>query len=109
MKKKIFVLLFALFLASCSNSSDTADYVSIRTQMSPNTFSGKIDLNKLQNYANQTVPAYITKDNTVGNVITDKGATLGRVLFYDNSLSSTNAVACASCHIKLMRLEMWQW
>jgi cytochrome c peroxidase len=25
---------------------------------------------------------------------------MGRVLFYDNSLSSTNAVACASCHIQ---------
>jgi cytochrome c peroxidase len=101
MKNKIFVLLFALFLASCSNSSDTADYVTIDPYPNvTNTFSGKIDLNKLQNYANQTVPAYITKDNTVGNVITDKGATLGRVLFYDNSLSSTNAVACASCHIQ---------
>jgi cytochrome c peroxidase len=83
-----------------SVSSDTADYVTIDPYPNvTNTFSGKIDLNKLQNYANQTVPAYITKDNTVGNVITDKGATLGRVLFYDNSLSSTNA-ACASCHIQ---------
>jgi cytochrome c peroxidase len=42
----------------------------------------KIDLNNLSNYANQTVPAYITKDNTAGNPITDKGAT-GRVLFND--------------------------
>jgi cytochrome c peroxidase len=40
-------------------------------------FSGKIDLNKLQNYANQTVPTYITKDNTIGGTLTDKGATLG--------------------------------
>jgi cytochrome c peroxidase len=71
-KNKIF-FSFALFLASCSNSSDTADYVTIDPYPNvTNTFSGKIDLNKLQNYANQTVPAYITKDNTVGNVITDK-------------------------------------
>jgi cytochrome c peroxidase len=54
-----------VFLASCSNSSDTADYVTIDPSKYQ-TFSGKIDLNKLQNYANQTVPTYITKDNTVG-------------------------------------------
>ena len=30
--------------------------------------------------------------------VTDAGATLGRVLFYDKRLSVTNTVACASCH-----------
>ena len=30
--------------------------------------------------------------------ITDAGATLGRVLFYDRQLSINNAVACGSCH-----------
>jgi cytochrome c peroxidase len=54
----------------------------------------------LSNYANQTKPAYITKDNTAGNPITDKGATLGRVLFYDKNLSSNNTISCASCHIQ---------
>jgi cytochrome c peroxidase len=32
------------------------------------------------------------------NRTTNAGATLGRVLFYDKRLSSTNTVACASCH-----------
>jgi cytochrome c peroxidase len=32
------------------------------------------------------------------NPITDNGATLGRVLFYDKKLSLNNLVACASCH-----------
>jgi cytochrome c peroxidase len=32
------------------------------------------------------------------NPITDAGATLGRVLFYDKRLSITNTLACASCH-----------
>jgi cytochrome c peroxidase len=32
------------------------------------------------------------------NPTTDAGATLGRVLFYDRRLSSTNTHACASCH-----------
>ena len=30
--------------------------------------------------------------------ITDEGATLGRVLFYDKKLSLNNTVACGSCH-----------
>ena len=32
------------------------------------------------------------------NPITDAGATLGRVLFYDTRLSRTRTVSCASCH-----------
>lgn len=32
--------------------------------------------------------------------ITDHGATLGRVLFYDKRLSLNNAVSCASCHLQ---------
>ncbi len=38
-------------------------------------------------------------DNTpAGNPITDAGATLGRVLFYDPRLSANDATSCASCH-----------
>jgi len=58
-----------------------------------------IDLNNPDNYASQTIPPYIQKDNTTPqNPITDKGATLGRVLFYDKNLSVNNTIACASCH-----------
>ena len=61
--------------------------------------SGTIDLDNLFNYANQSVPNYITKDNTPqNNEIDDKIATLGRVLFYDKKLSANNTIACASCH-----------
>ena len=57
------------------------------------------------NYANQLLPGYfqsqlmIEQDNTpAGNPVTDWGATLGRVLFYDKILSINNSIACASCH-----------
>jgi cytochrome c peroxidase len=67
--------------------------------------SGILDLTSLQNYANQPVPAYINanpaidKDNTPAtNPITDAGATLGRVLFYDKRLSRFDTVSCSSCH-----------
>ena len=57
-----------------------------------------LDLENLLNYANQSTPTYITKDNTGTNLITDEGATLGRVLFYDKKLSSDNTISCSSCH-----------
>lgn len=38
-------------------------------------------------------------DNTpVTNPVTDAGATLGRVLFYDTNLSFNRTISCASCH-----------
>ena len=61
--------------------------------------AGVIDLNNLENYANQPVPNYINKDNTPpNNQISDAEATLGRVLFYDKKISVNNTIACASCH-----------
>ena len=62
------------------------------------TFGKQIDLLDLPNYASQPVPFYITKDNSGANPITDAGAILGRVLFYDKSLSTDDTVVCASCH-----------
>lgn len=64
--------------------------------------SGILDLTKLENYSAQPIPAYITKNNTPGgpnaNPITDAGATLGRVLFYDKRLSRNSTISCSSCH-----------
>jgi cytochrome c peroxidase len=46
------------------------------------------------------VAAAAAADNTpAGNPITDAGATLGRVLFWDTELSANRTVACASCHL----------
>lgn len=57
--------------------------------------------------SNATLPRYYRNgqvedaDNTPDeNPITDEGATLGRVLFYDTQLSANNTVACASCHLQ---------
>ncbi len=45
-------------------------------------------------------PAVTSTDNTPNNTnpVTNNGTTLGRVLFYDKSLSLNNTIACASCH-----------
>jgi cytochrome c peroxidase len=41
----------------------------------------------------------IFSDNTpAGNRVTNAGAALGRILFYDPRLSANDRVACASCH-----------
>jgi cytochrome c peroxidase len=61
-------------------------------------FGTAIDPINLENYANQGKPAYILKNNLGNNTITDKTATLGRVLFYDKNLSINNTISCASCH-----------
>lgn len=110
-KKTLLILSLLIFILAISCSEDTADttdddtddpdiiltwrdtYPAIST-----AFGNSFDLDNLDNYANQAVPSYITKDNTGGNVITDKGAILGRVLFYDKNLSVDNTIACASCH-----------
>jgi cytochrome c peroxidase len=99
--KKFLSLIGFILVLSCSKNDDANEYVAIDPY--PNittTFTGKVNVNKLDNYANQTIPSYIAKDNTAGNTITDKGATLGRVLFYDKNLSSKNTISCSSCHIQ---------
>jgi len=60
---------------------------------------------KLHDYASFKTPSHLDKamkrrlDNSPkSNSITDAGATLGRVLFYDTQLSRNNTIACASCH-----------
>ena len=61
------------------------DYVGTRNNMPP--------------YMQAFMNANPGLDNTpAGNPITNAGATLGRVLFYDKSLSVNNTKSCGSCH-----------
>lgn len=57
------------------------------------------------NYANQTLPAHLLTPQVAGqdntpptNLVTDSGALLGRVLFYDRRLSINQTISCSSCH-----------
>lgn len=59
------------------------------------------------NYTDPELPAFFSlmpntdQDNTPNdNPITNAGADLGRVLFYDKNLSANGAVSCASCHVQ---------
>ncbi|AOR29688.1 cytochrome C peroxidase [Formosa sp. Hel1_33_131] len=98
------VSLLYFILQSCSSNdtsttpTDPTDNLETPVDLS-SYFS--VEFDALPNYANQDIPNYITKDNTpAANPITDEGAILGRVLFYDTNLSSDNTVACASCHVQ---------
>ncbi len=58
-------------------------------------------------YADLDLPAHFKTpvaqrfDNTpAANPVTDSGATLGRVLFYDTRLSANHTVSCGSCHVQ---------
>ena len=101
MHKKIKVLLgilfSVLFFQFCTKSEKAIQPVALYAAVKA-AFGNNIDPDNLANYSNQTKPAYITKDNTGTNEITNGKATLGRVLFYDKNLSIDNTVACASCH-----------
>jgi len=85
---------------SDTNNSDdeTTEESKLLSEVLLDTFGSTIDFENLENYANQEVPNYITRDNTAGNSISDEKATLGRILFYDTNLSVNNMISCASCH-----------
>jgi cytochrome c peroxidase len=60
-----------------------------------------IDFAEVANYSAPPLPEYF--DETVaaldsGPAVDDRVATLGRVLFYDMSLSTNDRVSCATCH-----------
>jgi cytochrome c peroxidase len=93
-------LALCLALAACSEDGPSSDPGPDPGDVSAveRVFAGAIDLANLNDYAGGPVPRYIRKDNSRGREVTDAGATLGRVLFYDTSLSVDRTVSCASCH-----------
>jgi cytochrome c peroxidase len=89
----LFVLVFVLSAGALSSSRPAAK----STPKLPAT---------PYRYANVELPAHFTQpgrnhDNTpLDNPLSDDGATLGRVLFYDTRLSANNTTSCASCHVQ---------
>lgn len=67
-----------------------------------------IDPAALPAYAGQALPASYAppvlqrEDRAVGDPITDAGATLGRVLFFERRLSRNDRLSCASCHVQAL-------
>ncbi len=92
------ILAGVIFLVSCSDTPGEVSTQAENFTNIENTFEGRIQVDALDNYARQEIPGYIQQDNAGGNPVTDAGATLGRVLFYDKNLSLDNSISCASCH-----------
>ncbi len=109
---KIGLLILMLTFSFCSNGEDYVDIVNDDTTdgnvTDDDVLARTLNLPTTSfNYANIVLPAYFlnndlrNEDNTpANNPITDAGATLGRVLFYDKNLSANNTISCASCHIQ---------
>tara|TARA_R110002050_G_scaffold43127_1_gene103618 strand:- start:8941 stop:10080 length:1140 start_codon:yes stop_codon:yes gene_type:complete len=98
MNKSILLLSVLLSLLACKKDSTV--------EQTPSSSSAVLNLpDTYFNYANPNLPDYYRNgpvaqsDNTpANNAISDAGATLGRVLFYDKNLSQNNTISCASCH-----------
>jgi cytochrome c peroxidase len=104
-KSKLFILAgfsFLFVFIACNKNGD--DTIPDPTPVDPVAAVLNLPATPF-NYANPSLPAYfntpqmLNQDNTqASNPITNDAATLGRVLFYDKSLSINNTIACASCH-----------
>lgn len=89
------LLALIIFVSACKkDGTGTGEsYPAIKA-----AFGAEINPDSWTNYAGQTVPAYIQKNNSPNNPINNAKASLGRVLFYDKNLSVTNTISCGSCH-----------
>ena len=100
-------LLFAFvfsFLVSCSDASEEVYEPIVASELNlPETPNDYVNLN-LPAYFYTNAPGPLptsingTDNSPVDNPLTNDGATLGRVLFYDKKLSANETVSCASCH-----------
>ena len=102
------VMLLGLFvpaLAGTGSAAPPAPAVEDKIPAKPSTERALRLPDTPYHYADIDLPAHFKTraarrfDNTpADNRVTDIGATLGRVLFYDTRLSVNNTIACGSCH-----------
>lgn len=97
MKKMLTIAIICIIVCTlqfCSkNDSVTATSVTTLPVLPATEYSYLI------NYPAHIQNALTSTDNTpADNPITNAGATLGRVLFYDKQLSIDNKISCGSCH-----------
>ncbi len=120
MRHTTYLLLICSLLAwaACEDEPVEPDYIEPGTEEPIDTMdqTSPIDSTlflvpvlpeELANYSQPDLPDHFnatflnfTNNTPASNPVTDAGATLGRVLFYDKKLSANNSLACASCHIQ---------
>ncbi len=100
--RKTFALLLlasiVILFQQCSKSDGTATTAGNTTTVpQPNLPTTPFVYNI--SYPAHIQNALLINDNTApDNALTNDGATLGRVLFYDKHLSKNNTISCGSCH-----------
>lgn len=98
-----FVLISVLGIFSCEKDGGILPIEDMVLNL-PNEPFDYVNLNLPSHFTDsvpgQPLPTSINGiDNTpADNQITNEGATLGRVLFYDKKLSANGTISCASCH-----------
>lgn len=105
------LLLFAIILTfvTCKKEPVSECITNNPTDSGPNLPSSYFNYENItlpNHYTTNSFPsrfqfqfAAILSDNTPSdNPITNEGATLGRVLFYDKKLSANGTISCSSCH-----------
>lgn len=110
-KSLLFLLIiFSSTIFSCKNDNEMemADPLDLLADLSlPEIPFEYENIQFPEHYLNNVLPtipyrfqfAAIESDNTpASNPITNKGALLGRVLFYEKKLSANGTISCASCH-----------
>jgi cytochrome c peroxidase len=96
MNRRTFLVTTAIVVAvflfqNCSKSKDTTGVTGPELPSAP--------FNYIVAFPQHIASVLPQQDNTpADNPVTNDGATLGRVLFYDKNLSRNNTIACASCH-----------
>lgn len=102
-----FILLLALCFSGCAEEQDIEELGEIGfTPTELRILNETLNLHETPfDYADLDLPPHYRSseanesDNTPEhNLVTNFGATLGRVLFYDQNLSIDNSISCASCH-----------
>ncbi len=101
------LLLLAIVLVSGTIEQDerTASGDRVAGTMKTNEDEWILELpDVLDNYSTVEIPEHYSfydeymPTDPIAPEITDAGATLGRVLFYDRNLSSDRTISCGSCH-----------
>ncbi len=114
MTRGLSLAVFLVAIVGCSDTgptsvTDTPIVVTPPPPPAATPFPGitaalTLDPTQLLNYATPTLPAHYAgligslTDNGRTAPVTNAGATLGRVLFYDRQLSINGTKSCASCH-----------
>lgn len=93
----IFIFGLLLNIEACKKEKDSNDIIKDMDSDTPTLPATPFSYT--DSYPAHVASELALTDNTpTNNTITNDGATLGRVLFYDKILSANNTISCGSCH-----------